>query len=246
MRFRHAGDLGDIIFSLPAMRAMGGGILCIEAATYTRQVLTPDNWCGIDHLLRMQPYITDVQPWTNAVPCHVNLNDFRARMMRSLRSGQHKDKALVDWFLESHGLSPTAKDEAWLEVPPNKVAKVVFNRTGVNRKPGNVYLNHLFPWHRVWQIYGEHAVFIGHPEEYEVFCHACGYVDYYPTANLLEAARVIAGAEIFVGNQSVCHAIAEGLKKQIVLEVWREGPNCLHHRPGVYHGWDHSVGLPPI
>ena len=68
----------------------------------------------------------------------------------------------------------------------------------------------------------------------------------YKTKGLLEAAQVIAGAKLFVGNQTATHAIAEGLKKPIVLEVWREGPNCIVHRPGVVHGWDRNVVLPEL
>lgn len=28
--FKHSGDLGDIIFALPAVRALGGGILYLD------------------------------------------------------------------------------------------------------------------------------------------------------------------------------------------------------------------------
>jgi hypothetical protein len=74
----------------------------------------------------------------------------------------------------------------------------------------------------------------------------CGEVPHYKTKTLLEAARVIAGADLYVGNQTATHAIAEGLKKRIILEVWPEGPNCIVHRPGVVHGWDQYVKLPEL
>jgi hypothetical protein len=244
--FRHAGDLGDIIYSLPVVKSFGGGQFLIEAANYTRQTLTPDRWCGIDELLRCQPYIAHVREWRHREPVTHNLNNFRAALFKSMRLNQNKDKALVDWILDAHGVPREAKDEAWLTAPPVKVARVIINRTGPGRSSHHVYHNLFFPWKRVMDKYGESAVFIGTEAEHEAFCAAFGNIAHCVTGTIYDAARVIAGCDLFVGNQSVCNAIAEGMKKQIVLEVWREGPNCLHYRPGVFHGWDQNVQLPDL
>ena len=243
--YRHAGDIGDVLFSLPVIRYFGGGVLFIEAARYTRQLLTPDKWCGLDVLLKQQPYITDVLPW-HGERVTVCLNDFRARMQSTLRRGEGKQRHLADWMMEAHGVPLSEKDKAWLSVEPNAVAPVVINRSGPGRQPHHVYHNPQFPWHRVWKKYHQHAVFIGHPEEHAVFTATCGEVPYHPTADLYEAARVIAGASLFIGNQSACHAIAEGLKRNILLEVWPSGANTLSYRPGVTHGWDLNIQLPDL
>lgn len=243
--YRHAGDIGDLIYFLPVIRHFGGGVLYIEAATYTRQCLTLDKWCGLDLLLKQQPYIVDVLPWRGE-RVSVNGNDFRANMQRALRRGEGKQKALVDWMLEAHGVPPEAKKEPWLSVEPKIIAPVVFSRSGAGRKPHHVYHNPNFPWHRVWRKYHEHSVFIGLEEEYRAFCGTCGETSHYVTKDLLEAAQVIAGCSLFVGNQSSLHAIAEGMKKNILLEVWPQGPNCLHFRPGMTHGWDLNVQLPDL
>jgi hypothetical protein len=66
------------------------------------------------------------------------------------------------------------------------------------------------------------------------------------TKDLYEAAQVIAGCELFVGNQSACFWLAEAMKKRIVLEVWPGGPNCLIKRDGVVNGWDRTVELPQL
>jgi len=251
MTFKHAGDRGDLIASHPVVKAMTAGqptgaLFYIEAAPYTRVMLTPDKWNGIDILLKKQKYIADVQPWPFQKMVSVNLNDFRAKMRRAQNAGFGKDQSLIDWHLDAHGISRDAKNEVWLESELNPVAEVVINRTGPNRNPMHQYHNSAFPWHRVWQKYGKKAVFIGGKDEHEAFCGACGEVPYYPTADLYEATKVIAGCKLFIGNQSCPHMIAEGLKKNIVLEVWPGGPNCLHFRPGVYHGWNQTVELPDI
>lgn len=250
MTFKHAGDLGDIIFSLPVMRALCNGqpsTLLIEAVSYTRQFLTPDKWCGIDALLKQQSYISDVRPYIAGEPVHRNLNDFRARLFQSLKVGIGKDKHLTHWMCEAHGVPYSVMEEPWLVVKePIKAARVVFARAGAGRPQHQVYQNPAFPWHIVWKKYGGEAVFIGTDPEYEIFRVTCGDVPHHKTSGLLEAAQVIAGCELFVGNQTATHAIAEGMKKDILLEVWREGPNVLVFRPGVVHGWDQFVKLPDL
>lgn len=249
LTFRHAGDLGDLVYGMPVMRALGGGCLCIEAATYTRQKLTRNNWCGIDKLLLQQPYVQDVREWQYGEPTSYNLNDFRAALFRALREGHGKDKHLGHWMCEAHGLSHSIMDEAWLriEVPILTGKRVVFSRSGAGRGGRNVYHNPYFPWAKVYAKYGDDAVFVGTSEEYEVFRAMCGdRVPHQKTEDLFEAARVIAGCQLFVGNQSCPHAIAEAMKKKIVLEVWPDGPNVLAFRPGVVHGWGIDTNLPDL
>lgn len=252
--FRHAGDIGDLLAGLPVVRYFGGGVLYIEAANYTRQVLTPDKWCGIDLLLKEQPYIVDVLPWHNQ-NVSINQNDFRYHMGRALRKASMQrnpgdpafQKSLVDWQLESHSVPLTEKDKAWLSVKPEVVAPVVINRTGpTGRSHHHVYQNPAFPWHRVWKKYRDKAVFVGLPEEHALFCAVCGDIPHHRTANLLEAARVIAGASLFIGNQSAAFWIAEGLKQNLVLEVWPNGPNSNVYRPGAIQGVDQNVQLPDV
>lgn len=244
--FRHAGDRGDIIAALPAVRYLGGGILYIEAANYTRERLTPDRWCGLDLLLKEQPYIYDVQEWHGHTVTH-NLNDFRARLFKSVRIGLLRDKSLVDWQLEQYNIPLNAKDDPWLTIKePIRAARVVFSRSGGDRPKPHVYQNPRFPWHHVWEKYHKDAVFVGTPAEHRLFCATCGKVPHAFTSDLHQAARVIAGADLFVGNQSACFWLAEGLKKRLVLEVWPEGPNANVFREGATQGNDENVKLPDL
>lgn len=247
--YRHAGDLGDILAGLPVIRFWGGGVLMIEAATYTRQRLTPDKWCGLDLLLKQQPYIADVVEWQGQ-RCTMTMNDFRAHMGRALRSRDPNNparaKSLVDWQLEAHQVPYSEKDKPWIAVEPKKVAPVVINRTGAGRASHHCYHNPMFPWHKVWQKYKDKAVFVGLPEEYDLFCAVNGHIPHYPTKDLLEAAQVIAGAELFIGNQSACAWICHAMRKPIVLEAWPSGPNVCIDRPGAIYGWDQNVHLPDV
>src|SRR4029077_10091366 len=76
-----------------------------------------------------------------------------------------------------------------------------------------------FPWAELVRVFGNDMAFIGLPGEYNAFCEVFGKVGYLPTKSLLEAAQAIAGAELFIGNQSCCYAIAEGLKHNSIQET---------------------------
>lgn len=253
--YRHAGDLGDIVYSMDIMKRLGRGTVYLEDSfkthgrSYTRVRMTVDRIPLIEPLLRAQPYVEDVKPWKNE-RCDVVLNDFRAKMFS--RSGLKSKEpnvrkwatsvSILDWHRCAHGLAPSKPDDtAWLTVPePKKVAKVVFNRT-------ERYRHALFPWREVCEKYRTDACFIGTVQEYGVFTKTVkAVIPYCPTKDLLEAAQVIAGAELFVGNQSACYALAEGMKKRVVLEVYPPMPNCLFFRDGATHGWSEFTELPTI
>lgn len=235
--------MGDLISSLPTVRALGGGVMVIRPAQFTRVPLTPDRWNGIDLLLKQQDYITDVEPFRGQT-IDYDLNRFRITMTAVLRRGEGKATNLADWHLQTFGQPTTWRDVQWLAVEPNRVARVVINRTGANRPPHHIYHNRLFPWRRVMAAYGKDAVFIGTEPEYQEFTDVCGDVPYHKTENLLEAARVIEGADLFIGNQSSCLWLAHGLFKRTLMEVWLQGPNSSFDRQNVTLCVDNKVVLP--
>ena len=85
-------------------------------------------------------------------------------------------------------------------------------------------------------------VFVGSPLEAQVF-QGFGApkvaIPYEATSNLLELARVIAGAKVFIGNQSAPMAIALGLGQNVIQEVWAQNPNCrLKRHNAIYEATD--------
>ena len=89
----------------------------------------------------------------------------------------------------------------WLDVTPDRQATIVINRSARYRNP-------FFPWEELVATFGKDMLFIGLPSEYWDFCLSFGEVEYLHTKNLLEAAQMIAGSELFIGNQSSCNAIS--------------------------------------
>jgi hypothetical protein len=204
---------------------MGGGDLYLTTAPWTRQ---PPNLWNIFDLLNTQPYLNFVGLHDGEYISH-NLDAFRG-------VGTQEDN-IASRHCRAFGLPDDVINLPWLTVPnPRRVARVIFNRTARYRNP-------LFPWQAVVDKYRDQTAFVGTLEEYWNFTAQFGYVRRLKTANLLEVAEVIAGADLFVGNQSCPCAIAEGLKKPIVQETSLSLANCRFERDGFQSVTDGTINL---
>lgn len=229
--FGHSGDLGDIIYSLPTIRACGGGsITLFNYPGRTAHGMSEQKVNRIRPLLECQEYITEVI-WTDGWADH-NLNGFR----------HHRAAGnLADMHLATHGLGWQHRAKKWLSVDPIKKHKVIVNRTAR-------YQNEGFDWHAAVALYRDDMAFVGSPEEHGVFCHQFGDVPYEDAPNLLLVAQLIAGCELFIGNYSAPAAIAEGLKHPMVIEVCPGGNHqlAIFQRMGCILGWDARVEWPSV
>lgn len=247
MTYKSAGEAGDIAYSLPVIRALGGGTLCLHAENWTRERMSDAKVQSLRSLLITQPYIKDVRWLIRGEAVDVNLNDFRAAYFRDFKKPDFpKQRNLCEWILRTHGCEPEEQHKQWLTVVPNRVAPVIVNRTGAGRNPPYVYRNRAFPWREIVEKYQGNISFVGTPIEHSDFCMRFGDVPRADTPDLLSLAQTIAGADLFIGNQSCAYAIAEGLKKPAILEVCPWLPNCLFHRSDVTHGWNADIDLPPL
>lgn len=225
--FKHSGDMGDIIFSLPTIRALGGGVLYLDPNGGKDEPLVHGTDQGdttklsaasiesMTDLLIEQPYVQSVVagPGTEA---KVNLDKFRDFI---------KFNNLADSHLAAFGFGQDERDEAWLTCGKNFVKPRVIARSC--RYQGN----HAF-WGHFTQITNmEECVFLGHPLEHQLFEHTFNVkVEYKPTKTLMDAAEIINAAEEVNCNQNVLHAITEGLKKKVINEVFRVYPAAVFKR----------------
>jgi hypothetical protein len=139
----------------------------------------------------------------------------------SFRNGGYK---LGDTIVERQrrwvGAPEADTETPWLKAEPNKVAPIVINRA-------SRWHGFHFPWAKIIKEFYDDIVFIGLQDEHEAFQNEFGKVFFVPCQDLLEAAEIIEGAELFIGNQSCCNAIANGLGKSLILEVCSYACDCF-------------------
>ena len=218
--YLHNGAHGDIIYSLPVLRAQPGVFVFAK----------PRQKAFLESLLALQPYIQelslDAKPWKdnlergkNETPIldhYIDLRKYRG-ITKADRS-----KHLTICHAEAAGVA-IDNQTSWLyNVTPNPVAKIVVHRS--KHYYGKLDWEALRP-------FLDDVVSVGHKHEQEYLPFP---VRHYRTKTALEVAQVIAGSKLFVGNQSLPFAIAEALKHPRVLEVSTEKPNCMPQGEG---GW---------
>ena len=212
----HSGDLGDIIYCIPTIRALGITRLALNPTRSQGTNFGRKNYEAIIPLLEAQGI--EVVEYTDEVHVDYYLDSFR--------------KCLIDLNSQHLALSQAKAMQATVDLSEpfiafpkyDKVYDIVVNKT--ERYSGGMnYETILNPFKHT----GCKMAFIGHKDEYYKFAQSfnCFDVEYIETETLLDAARVIASAKVFVGNQSSLFAIAEGLKVNRVLEVCAYANNCM-------------------
>lgn len=244
--FYHSGDLGDIVFSLPTIRALGGGVLVLGPEMSTPiKARSPINAMGFHNLaplIAQQSYITKVV-FSELMPqdARFDLNAWRIPYfgLRGHLSAEDR-KTIARAHLATFGADRSHENRQWLQVDrPERAADVICSRN--LRCP-----NPKFPWPKILAAYRGLTAFVGTEREHAEFSRQFGVIPYVQTRSLLDVARVIAACRLFVGNQSCPYAIAEGLKMSAIQEVYPEHACCQFERPDVQLVWDEQVKLPEL
>lgn len=230
--FKMAGGLGDIIYALPTIRALGGGTLCLCPSHLTDNSFHflsctsgPEPFEQLAALIEhtCPTYIADCTVSAEEQEARYDLNRFR------LQPDLHK-RNLSQVILETFGCNPNDCFFSWLEAPSiNSTglhSAVLVHRTPRYHSPG-------FPWRAIVDKYSPRIAYAGGLEEHAVFCDEAGYLPWRYTATLFDLAVNIAACQIFAGNQSVGYALAEGMKRPAILEQCPECPNCNFKRDAV-------------
>ena len=232
------GDAGDLILSLATIKHQGD-----QAEYYLRDNGMTKGIVSRIHLVKplveAQTYIEACKIWKRET-IHWESEGFRPGWHNRVDSlaACHARHALDKGFIS------TMPDfsKPWLVAEANKsyAGRIVINRT-------DRYQNPYFPWGKIVAHYGKRLVFIGMPHEHSQFCSLFGQVEYKPTKDFLEVAQMIAGSSLYIGGQSSCMTIAEGLKHPRILEGSLVIPDCCyagsHNAQYVFDG---SMTLPDI
>jgi hypothetical protein len=214
--YQCTGDLGDIIYCLPVIRQLGGGVLLLKSEPKVTRPLNQQLFDSLESIIRHQEYIKAVQ-WSRGERVDHDFTHFRQHYspLRTLAETQGR-------FFGVKGIETW---RPWLAAP----APILHGRPVIARSAR--YRN--AQWAQIWPevlLKYPNPLFIGLPEECAEFCERFGYVEHAPTKTFAEVANLIAGSSMFIGNQSSPYAIAEGLKSNCIQETHHWQRDCVYPR----------------
>jgi hypothetical protein len=240
MNANHAGDAGDVIYSLPVPLRLGAERLILHERTALDIGLQPRVGISRDYcrflapLIEAQGLMVDWRP--GRITTAMDLNWFRLHWRGVYdrvytKAGWKPPISLQRMHLAAFGVLDLDETKPWLSAAPDPVARII-----VARSPR--YHNAAFPWREIVYYHHQEMAFVGLTDEWNAFCNEFGYVPRVEVRNALELASVIAGSELFIGNQSMPCAVAEGLKHPLIQETRAkplEGADCMFARPNVVY-----------
>lgn len=169
-------------------------------------------------LLELQPYINQVKfvPEAGIPSDAIRLDPYRFANGMNLSAGN-----IADYPGKFYGI-PLDVSIAWLDARPMK-EPASFITVGASKRYRNVAIDYSF-LDRV-----DAVRFVGLPEEYEDFKarHGLGRLVYHRCETAIDLAAAIGSSRVFIGNQSMAFAVAEGLKVNRALEACEMVPNVV-------------------
>jgi hypothetical protein len=197
MNFKHSGATGDIVFSLPLIKSMGGGSLYINPYHEQRAL-------SISNLIEIQPYINSVHVGEPIPPPVTDLDLFRNY------AGHHYN--LVEAYFKAHNVQPSFNwKDGWLTLPDTEPfieePYTVINRTLNYDDPNFDWgkeVNHLL-------TIAPNCYFLGYKDEFDLFQEKFKTEAIFHDCDFLCAAQMIKNAAMFTGGYSCLATIAQGL-----------------------------------
>lgn len=238
LSFCHPGTFGDTVYSLVAVKMMGGGDVYIKLnAMYEMAYMAFGGLTAGEHsgrytqqdldfmfpLIAAQSYVTSTNIWKGE-SVNFDLGDHHkfSSGPKGWQGNQTECYALaVGLDIVSH--KKQLLIDPWLD--PVTAIKIPGRPIVINRT--SRYLQgceHASTWTKwVKEGLADSAVFVGTRAEHNAFNQQflCN-VPYQPVSDMLELARIIQGCEQFIGNQSMPLAIAIGLGKTFCCEVRKD------------------------
>jgi hypothetical protein len=232
--FKHSGTLGDLIYSLPLVKHLGGGefylhlgqingisknIYNVDPPAFHQGRMNLKDFDFMQSFMQAQPYISK---FATLDPRSTEITHNLDRFRLPFASGTGLN--YVEYYAQTFGIQDTETQTAmrqtpWLTVPNVKnlgQRDIVINRT---QRWIPAQLSHIW---QEWKEQGvdQRAIFVGLPQEHAAFQQATGWqVPHVVTPTLLELAETIASSSVFIGNQSVALSVAIGLGHP---DVWCE------------------------
>lgn len=240
MKVLHSGDLGDIIYAMPIFRAIGPCEVWLDDRPWTKKLLGPRAEAMV-RLLLSQPYVGEVRFGTPSGE-YLDVSTFRSG---GIPFGENLTSVQAKWARVPVSTSP------WIDVAKSPLS---LGRVVVHRSPR--YQNPWFRWADIAEYYGDRILAVGSKEEVNELSAVCGRsLEHARTCDFLDLARVIHGADLFIGNQSSPCAVAVGLGGRFIQETCLWVPDCLFperkesvfcfdgYVPGITDPWEPTLEI---
>jgi hypothetical protein len=234
VHFKHTGHAGDVIYSIPAMKALANGKkihLYFELnqpnRDFTKQMRHPNGNVMLTEksvalfapLMQQQPEIEYFGTW-NGEPIHYDLTAFRSFPF------DYRMYSIARWYFLTFAVTADL-GKPWLQITPD------------NRFSDKIVIARSSRYHAQEISYSflskyENLFFVGVPEEYETMKKEIPNLQYQPVSDFAALAAIIAGCKLFIGNQSFPFSLAEALKAPRILEVYHQCPNVVPEGANAY------------
>ena len=221
--FRHSGNSGDLIYSIPTMYALANGKpihLHLNLGMRGHYGKKPH---PLGNLMLNEKMVAMLQPLLlsqkNFATCDIFKDqplDYNLDLIREYPFPLNRGN-IARWYFYIFAVNSDL-GRSWLQVQPDLSMKdhIVIARS-------QRYLQPLIDYSFLTKF--KKLAFVGVPQELEDMRRMLPHIEYRPVENFLELAQVIAGSRLFIGNQSFPFAIAEALKVKRMLEVYHQSPN---------------------
>lgn len=232
IKFKHSGNAGDILYSLPAIRQAvrnkgEKAILYLhldQPANYVQGFVHPLGNVMLNKymatmlkpLLLECEFISDVMTYSGQ-QIDYDLDKFR-RIALNLGAGN-----ISRWYFQAFPELTCNLNEPTINILKFKGTwfseTIVINRT---ERYQNGQLDY-----SVLNQYENQKVFLGTEHEYHLMSKIINDLTYLDIDDFLYGAELIYNCKVFIGNQSMNFAIAEQLKSNRILETYFGCPNVI-------------------
>ena len=227
----HSGNLGDILYSLPALhRAFYKDPMGLKFVYYIK-LDRPSTFTDAQHplgsvmmnrkmfdmaypLLKAQPYIHEVIALEKGEDMRVDYDlDLFRKEYKNLSAGN-----IQTWI-----------SMVYPELRPNLHRPSLF----ADPKPNDyILVSRSSRYQNQWIDYSllkhyDNVKFIGVEGEFKALRLHNPNIEHLEVKDFLELAELIAGCRLYIGNQSMPYAIAELLKVKRILEQFAHAPNVI-------------------
>lgn len=253
--FKHSGNSGDIIYSLAGVRHVCGTLnrraefnmwLDREARYYEGAVHPLGNKTLDEYMYRMLKPLLEKQPYIAKVDKYLG-----QRIQVDLDLVRQRDIGMPNgniayWY--GYIFPDMICDAAvpWIEAEdkyPELANTIIVNRT---QRYQNAHISYSFLRRRK-----EDLMFVGTLTEFELVKREIPQLAYLDVDNFYDLACAIKSCKFFVGNQSMCFAIAEAMKTPRILEICSfaqnvipcgPGPACHYHAQSAFEWFVEDLG----